>query len=166
MVLCRGGSVMPTLGWGWFGKLWLAGHCIPAVFPSFETQTMWPVRLHSGHSARSPTETMPFCPLSSCCLRKSFFQISFSSGKWFSRMTCIVYSFLLNLLLTNTILVTSWLFILKRFNYSTGSTQRIKETLHLRVRFQVNKHMLARRNRDPANCGGFYKFDLEWCWKT
>ena len=143
MVLCRRGSVVRTLGWGWFGKLWLAGHCIPAVFPSLESQTTWPVLLHSGHSARSPTATMPFYPPFSCCQWRSSFQISFSSCKWFWRMTCIVYSFLLNLPLMNTILFTSWLYFWEDFNYSIGLAQRIRETLHLNNRFQVNKRMLV-----------------------
>jgi hypothetical protein len=32
--------------------------------------------------------------------------------------------------------------VLKRFNYSIGSAQRIKETLHVDIRYHVNKHIL------------------------
>jgi hypothetical protein len=43
------------------------------------------------------------------------------------------------------------MFVLKRFNYSIGSAQRIKETLHLNMRYQVNKPLLDPDFKEPAN---------------
>ena len=142
LVLDWGRSTVPNLEAGRFVMRWLAGHWIPAVLPSLETHTTRPVLLHSGQSAWSPTLAMFLLPPSSCCQRKSFSQFSFSTCKLFARRIYIFYSFLLCLLLIYTMSFASWLLDLKRFSYSIGSAQRIRETLHLEVYSRTNKRIV------------------------
>ena len=141
LVLDWGRSTVPNLESGRFVRRWLAEHWIPDVFPSFETHTTWPILLHWGHSAWSPMLTMFLFPPSSCCLHKISFQLSFLTGKWFVWTICIFYSFLPSPLSTYTIPFTSLLFSLKRFNYSIGSAQRIRETLQVKVCSRSYKRM-------------------------
>jgi len=48
-VLDWGRAVDPNFELGRLIWRWVAGHWIPAVFPSFETQTTRAILLHSGH---------------------------------------------------------------------------------------------------------------------
>ena len=148
LVLDWGRATVPNLESGRFVRRWLAGHWIPDVFPSFEIHTTRPVLLHSGHSAWSPRVVMFLFPPSSCCLQTISSQISFLTCTWFALMIYIFCSFLLNPLLIYTIPFTSWLFNLKRFNYSIGSAQRIRETLHLDVCFHTNKRIHRKHFRE------------------
>jgi hypothetical protein len=147
LALDWGRSTVPNLEIGRFVMRWLAGHWIPAVLPSLETHTTRPALLHSGHSAWSPTSVMFLFPPSSCCQRKSFSQFSFSTCKLFARRIYIFCNFLLYRLLTYTKSFTSWLLYLKRFSYSIGSAQRIRETLHLEVCSHTNKRIVLKHVR-------------------
>src|SRR3972149_802310 len=60
-------------------------------------------------------------------------------------MICIFYNFLLDPPLMNTMIFTSCFLFLKRFNYSVGSAQRIRETLHLKVNCRTYKRMGKKR---------------------
>ena len=145
LALDWGRSAVPNLEIGRFVMRWLAGHWIPAVLPSLETQTTRPCLLHSGQSAWSPMLAMFLFPPSSCYLRKAFSQFSFSTCKLFARRIYIFYSFLLILLLICTMSFTSWLLDLKRFSYSIGLAQRIRETLQLDVCSHTNKRVVLKR---------------------
>jgi len=141
-VLDCGRSTVPSLEAGRLVKRWLAGHWIPAVFPSFETHTTWPILLHSGHSTWSPTFTMFLFPPSFWYLRRISSGISFSTCRWFAQMICIFCSFSLNLLSAYTIPFTScFVLLLKRSNYSIGLAQGIRETLQIKVCWRTYKRM-------------------------
>jgi len=65
LFLDRGRATVPNFEAGRLVWRWLAGHWIPAVSPFFETHTMRPILLHSGHFTWSPTLTMFLFPPSS-----------------------------------------------------------------------------------------------------
>ncbi len=116
--------------------LWCAaGHWIAVVSLSCEIHTTRPILSHRGHFARSPTMTISCFPPSSYCRWTFSFQTFFFACRWCARMICIFCSFWRVPLLTYTFtfLPLGWVVFLKRFNYSVGSAQRIRETLRDRM---------------------------------
>ena len=144
-----GRSTAPSLESGRFAIWWLAGHWIPAVFPSLETHTTWPILLHPGHTAWSPILTMSLSLPSSCCPRKASFQLSFCTYRWFARTIYIVYSSLLIQLSSYTYQLPL-VFYFEKNQLFDGWAQRIKETLHIRKRRRAYKDIRGKDNKSKT----------------